>query len=175
MNNEKKKKIFVNNFSKSTKERKNFNNIQNISSKLISIKKRNNITNNNRDGNLKNNYNKKEVSTFMNTMYNLSSKKNKNVNAKCLENKNNSLKKEYNKECNLIKNKNLNIFEPNSFNVDYLMKRYKMVNFSDIKVKKMKSNFDSIILDYKKDKQKLNNIKSKLTKKNKNEIKENKI
>ena len=44
------------------------------------------------------------------------------------------------KEYNLIKFKNLNIFEPNTLNSDYLIKKYKMTNFSDIKVKKMKSN-----------------------------------
>ena len=48
-----------------------------------------------------------------------------------------------------------------------------MTNFSDIKVKKMKSNFDSIILNFKKDNKKLNNIKTKINKKNKIGKKEN--
>ena len=180
---EKKKEIFlnnnlnktkgVNNFSKSTKETKNYNNIQNTNSKIISIKKRNNLTNNNRYINLDNNNNKQEISAIINTMHNLSIKKNKNASAKCLENKDNNVKKDYNKEYNLIKFKNLNIFEPNTLNSDYLIKKYKMTNFSDIKVKKMKSNFDSIILNYKKDNQKLNNIKTKINKKNKIGKKEN--
>ena len=106
-------------------------------------------------------------------MHNLSLKKNKNASTKCLENKDNNAKKDYNKEYNLIKFKNLNIFEPNTLNSDYLIKKYKMTNFSDIKVKKMKSNFDSIILNYKKDNQKLNNIKTKINKKNKIGKKEN--
>ena len=184
MSIEKKKEIFlnnnlnktkgVNNFSKSTKERKNYNNIQNTNSKIISIKKRNNLTNNNRYINLdNNNNNKQEISAIINTMHNLSLKKNKNASTKCLENKDNNAKKDYNKEYNLIKFKNLNIFEPNTLNSDYLIKKYKMTNFSDIKVKKMKSNFDSIILNYKKDNQKLNNIKTKINKKNKIGKKEN--
>ena len=184
MSIEKKKEIFlnnnlnktkgVNNFSKSTKERKNYNNIQNTNSKIISIKKRNNLTNNNRYINLdNNNNNKQEISAIINTMHNLSIKKNKNASTKCLENKDNNAKKDYNKEYNLIKFKNLNIFEPNTLNSDYLIKKYKITNFSDIKVKKMKSNFDSIILNYKKDNQKLNNIKTKINKKNKIGKKEN--
>ena len=182
MSIEKKKEIFlnnnlnktkgVNNFSKSTKERKNYNNIQNTNSKIISIKKRNNLTNNNRYINLDNN-NKQEISAIINTMHNLSLKKNKNASTKCLENKDNNVNKDYNKEYNLIKFKNLNIFEPNTLNSDYLIKKYKMTNFSDIKVKKMKSNIDSIILNYKKDNQKLNNIKTKINKKNKIGKKEN--
>ena len=183
MSIEKKKEIFlnnnlnktkgVNNFSKSTKERKNYNNIQNTNSKIISIKKRNNLTNNNRYINLDNNNNKQEISAIINTMHNLSLKKNKNASTKCLENKDNNVNKDYNKEYNLIKFKNLNVFEPNTLNSDYLIKKYKMTNFSDIKVKKMKSIFDSIILNYKKDNQKLNNIKTKINKKNKIGKKEN--
>ena len=183
MSIEKKKEIFlnnnlnktkgVNNFSKSTKERKNYNNIQNTNSKIISIKKRNNLTNNNRYINLDNNNNKQEISAIINTMHNLSLKKNKNASTKCLENKDNNVKKDYNKEYNLIKFKNLNIFEPNTLNSDYLIKKYKMTNFSDIKVKKMKSNIDSIILNFKKDNKKLNNIKTKINKKNKIGKKEN--
>ena len=185
MNDLKKKEIFVNNnlfktkgvnnFSKSTKGRKNYNNIQNKNSKTISIKKRDNLTINNKSGNLNNNFtsfNKKEISTTT-INNNCPSKNNKNTIEKCLENKDKIEKKEYNKEYNLLKSKYLNIFEFNNFNEDYLIQRYKMINFSDIKVKKMKSNFDSIILNYKKNIPKLNNIKSKLNKKNNIEKKEN--
>ena len=185
MNDLKKKEIFVNNnlfktkgvnnFSKSTKGRKHYNNIQNKNSKTISIKKRDILTINNKSGSLNNNFtsfNKKEISTTM-INNNCPSKNNKNTIEKCLENKDKIEKKEYNKEYNLLKSKYLNIFEPNTFNEDYLIQRYKMINFSDIKVKKMKSNFDSIILNYKKNIPKLNNIKSKMNKKNKIEKKGN--
>ena len=106
MNDLKKKEIFVNNnlfktkginnFSKSTKGRKNYNNIQNKNSKTISIKKRDNLTINNKSGYLNNNFtsfNKKEISTTM-INNNCPSKNNKNTIEKCLENKDKIEKKE---------------------------------------------------------------------------------
>lgn len=175
MDNKKKKDIITNNnlfkikgcniISKSTKERKIYNNNQNKSSRLFNINKRKNLLINNRFHNFNNN---KEIKTIT-TIQNLPYKKDKITNAKCFDIKNIKNKKENNKEYNFLKTKKLNILELNTFNEDYFIKRYKMTNFSDIKVKKMKSNFNSLIFNFKKDNPKLNNIKSKLNKNNRNE------
>ena len=177
MDNKKKKSIIINNnlskvkgnniISKSTKERKIYNNIQKNSSRVFNLNKRNNIIINNRFQNFNNN---KEITTIT-TIQNLPYKKDKNSIANYFEIKNKKDKKDNNnnnKEYNFLKPKKLNILEPNTFSEDYFINRYKMTNFSDIKVKKMKSNFNSLIFNFKKDNPKLSNIK-KVNKNNKNE------
>ena len=147
MDNKKKKSIIINNnlskvkgnniISKSTKERKIYNNIQKNSSRVFNLNKRNNIIINNRFQNFNNN---KEITTIT-TIQNLPYKKDKNSIANYFEIKNKKDKKDNNnnnKEYNFLKPKKLNILEPNTFSEDYFINRYKMTNFSDIKVKKMK-------------------------------------
>ena len=178
MDNKKKKDNIINNnlfkvkgsniISKSTKERKVYNNIHTKSSRIFNLNKRNNLIINNRFKNFNNN---KEITTIT-TIQNLTYKKDKNSIANYFEIKNKKDKKDNNnnnKEYNFLKPKKLNILEPNTFSEDYFINRYKKTNFSDIKVKKMKYNFNSLIFNFKKDNPKLNNIKSKVNKNNKKE------
>ena len=149
----------VKNSSTNLKERKNDKDIKNKIENKNNKKKGNSITINNRINN-KNiiKKDKKEELTVINTIQNLQTRKIKNINSKFsnINNKN-------------IQNKKLNKLDPNTYNEDYYStKRDKKSYFSDIKMKKMKSKFDSIILDNKKEtpiyKNKLNNIISRINK-----------
>ena len=149
----------VKNSSTNFKERKNDKDIKNKIENKNNKKKGNSITINNRINN-KNiiKKDKKEELTVINTIQNLQTRKIKNINSKFsnINNKN-------------IQNKKMNKLDPNTYNEDYYStKRDKKSYFSDIKMKKMKSKFDSIILDNKKEtpiyQNKLNNIISRINK-----------
>ena len=95
--------------------------------------------------------------------FDVQNNKMRNISDKYLE-----IKNKKSKEQDLQKPKPLNIFIPNSFNEDnYLTKRNNdNNNFSNIKVKKMKHNLNSIIFNYNKENQifqyRLNNCKKKV-------------
>ena len=136
----------IKNLSKNIKEMKKDCNIPIKNYCKTDKKKRNILMSNNRFENInKNNQNKVEETLAIYTLQNIP----KNISK---ENKGIQNKKEKNKEQNSLKPKNMNIFNQSKFHEEnYLTKRYKKNNFSDIKVKKIKSNFNSIILNFKKE------------------------
>jgi len=152
----------IKNLSKNVIDKDN-KNIKNKFSGKTFKKKRNNFMNlkiNNKfEDNNENFENKNKEIFVLNTIQNLQKNKIKNISV----------------ECNEILNKkeeNLKLKKLNELNNNYLTKRNKIKNFSDIKVKKRKSNFNSIILNFKKENEinicKLNNIKTKVNKNNNN-------
>ena len=152
----------IKNLSKNVIDKDN-KNIKNKFSGKTFKKKRNNFMNlkiNNKfEDNNENFENKNREIFVVNTIQNLQKNKIKNISV----------------ECNEILNKNegnLKLKKLNELNNNYLTKRNKIKNFSDIKVKKRKSNFNSIILNFKKENElnicKLNNIKTKVNKNNNN-------
>ena len=156
----------IKNSSKQIKEKKEDKNNRSKYSYISYIERKKNLMIYNK---FEDNKNKNGETSTIKTLQNSQKNKNQNSSAKCLKIHD---KKEQNKKHNLMMLKKLNLFYQNGFNEDnFLTKRYKNNNFSDVKVKKIKSNFNSILLNFKKENKKyqygFNNIKTKVNKNNK--------